>query len=277
MRIMPSDFLIFTDLDGTLLDFESYSFKAALPALELIRLKNIPLVICTSKTRAEIELYREMLGNREPFISENGGGIFIPNSYFSNDFNYHKEMDGYKVLELGTSHQILMEVLSSVRRSTGVNLKGLSEMTVEELMGFTGLSKKQAELAGKREYDEPFIIHGDEGDKERVKKEISKRGFKHTEGGIFHHIMGDSDKGKAVKILIKLFEEKLSKLKTIGIGDSPNDLPMLEAVDIPVLVQKPSGQYDPRIKPDNLVLAEGIGPEGWNRAVLGLLERVGNY
>jgi len=75
--------IIFTDLDGTLLDNSSYSFEAALPALQLIKEKNIPLIICSSKTRKEIEHYRKKLYNLHPFISENGGGIFIPKGYFN--------------------------------------------------------------------------------------------------------------------------------------------------------------------------------------------------
>jgi mannosyl-3-phosphoglycerate phosphatase len=124
-----------------------------------------------------------------------------------------------------------------------------------------------------REYDEPFLIYGDENVKERVKNEITRRGFKHTEGGIFHHIMGDNDKGKTVKILTNLFKQKFSHLKTIAIGDSLNDLPMLQAADIPILAQKPDGQYDSRIRLDNLVFAEGVGPEGWNKAIVNFLEK----
>ncbi|MBI2486010.1 MAG: HAD-IIB family hydrolase [Deltaproteobacteria bacterium] len=271
---MPSEFVIFTDLDGTLLDYESYSFEAASSGLEFISSKNIPIVICTSKTRAEIELYRKLLNNNEPFISENGGGIFIPSAYFSHNFNYDRQVDSYKVIELGTPHKRLIEVLNSIKKDASLKVKGFSEMTIEELSEVSGLSREIAELAIMREYDEPFIIYGDENDKERKKNEITRRGFKHTEGGIFHHIMGDNDKGKAVKILTNLFKQKFSNLKTIAIGDSLNDLPMLEAVDIPILVQKPDGQYDSRIKLDNLVFAEGIGPEGWNNAILNLFEKI---
>jgi len=270
---MPRGFVIFTDLDGTLLDYESYSFYAALPSLQIINSKNIPLVICTSKTRAEIEFYRKLLGNHEPFISENGGGIFIPKGYFSCDFKYDKGVDGYEVIESGTPHKILVEALESIERDTGVDLNGLSGMTIEELSEISGLTREMAELAKMREYDEPFLIYGDEKDANRIKAEITRRGFNHTEGGIFHHITGDNDKGKAVKVLLDLFKQGFSDLQTIGIGDNLNDLPMLEAVDIPVLVQKPGGEYDSRIRPDNLVLAEGIGPEGWNRAVLNLFEK----
>jgi mannosyl-3-phosphoglycerate phosphatase len=163
-------------------------------------------------------------------------------------------------------------VLDSIKRDTGLNLRGFSEMTIEGLSEVSGLSRELAELAMMREYDEPFRIYGNENDKERVKREIIGRGFKHTEGGIFHHIMGDNDKGRAAKILISLFKHKFPSLKTIGLGDSFNDLPMLEAVDVPILVKKPSGQCDPRINVPNLVFAQGIGPEGWNNAILNFLE-----
>ena len=75
--------IIFTDLDGTLLHPVTYSFEAARPALELIRKNNIPLVLCSSKTRAELLLYQKRLSIRAPFVSENGGGVFAPAGYFS--------------------------------------------------------------------------------------------------------------------------------------------------------------------------------------------------
>ena len=74
--------IIFTDLDGTLLDDASKSHTPAVPAIRLVEERGIPLIFCSSKTRAEIEYYREKIGNRHPFIVENGGAIFIPEGYF---------------------------------------------------------------------------------------------------------------------------------------------------------------------------------------------------
>ena len=74
---------IFTDLDGTLLSHDTYSFKPALVALKLIRSRGIPLVLCSSKTRVEIEYWRRRLENHHPSITENGGAIFHPHAYFS--------------------------------------------------------------------------------------------------------------------------------------------------------------------------------------------------
>ena len=85
--------VIFTDLDGTLLDYDTYSFEEAVPAIKEAEDKKVPIVICTSKTRAEIEYWREKIGNNHPFVSENGGGIFIPKKYFRFDFEYTFEDD----------------------------------------------------------------------------------------------------------------------------------------------------------------------------------------
>ena len=74
--------VIFTDLDGTLLDARNYSWRAAQPALDQLRRRRVPVVFCTSKTRAEILPLREELRNADPFVAENGGAIYVPRSYF---------------------------------------------------------------------------------------------------------------------------------------------------------------------------------------------------
>jgi len=268
---MDKYLLVFTDLDGTLLEFETYSFKAALPALKLIKEESIPLIFCSSKTMSEIELYRKRIGNDDPFISENGGGIFIPKGYFSQKFKYDKTARGYEIIELGTSYIKLIEVLKSIKRESGLNIKCFSEMTTEEVSGYTGLDERLAKLSKRRHFDEPFLIFGNEKESIYVRTEIIRRGYNHTEGGIFHHIMGKNDKGKAVKILIRIFKKKYPKLLSVALGDSFNDLPMFEVVDKAILLKNPDGEYDSRIKLTNMIFADGVGPKGWNQAVLALL------
>ena len=78
---MPN-LIVFTDLDGSLLDSTTYSFKAATPALNALREQGIPLVLVSSKTRAEMEPLRQRLGHCDPFIVENGGAVFVPHGLF---------------------------------------------------------------------------------------------------------------------------------------------------------------------------------------------------
>lgn len=276
---MKKKILIFTDLDGTLLDYHTYSFKPAHHALEHIKKRKIPLIICTSKTRSEIEVYQNTLGNYHPFISENGGAIFIPEDYFKKTSLLLKKKNRYLVKELGTPYQILREKLLKITSKYGQKVRGFGDMSAGEIQVKYGLSSEDASLSKKREYDEPFyfVTPPDEKTLRRIEKEFSGIGLNTFRGGRLFHLTGKNDKGKAVKILKKIYEKEWNKkVISIGLGDSYNDLPMLEAVDFPVLVRLHDGKYEERIikKLKKPFLAKGTGPEGWNQAVLQLLERI---
>lgn len=263
--------IIFTDLDGTLLDHITYSFSAALPALELLKKRCIPLVLCSSKTRAEIEYWRERLENPHPFVSENGGAVYIPPFCFCmDDVNLTRPkaemIDGYFVLALGTPYGVLRRVVEELRRK-GFGIKGFGDMTASEVAEITGLSPRQAQLAKRREFDEPFVYQGDQTKLDALLTVIHKKGLRYAQGR-FYHLMGKNDKGKAVALLKQIYERKFGQVVTIALGDSPIDSPMLEQVDYPILVRNYQGEHDQTIALPNLIRAEGIGPGGWNEAVL---------
>lgn len=265
--------LVFTDLDGTLLDHKTYSFEPALPALNALREKNIPLVFCTSKTRAEIEKVKLQLHNTHPFISENGGAIFIPKTYFSHKFHFTREDSNYFIIELGTPYTKLREGFNQMCTSLQGMLKGFGDLNSQEVAHLCGFSLHKAKLAKKREYDEPFIMEN-EASEEVIQEYASRLNLQITRGGRFYHLTGQNDKGKAVLMLISIYREKSENSKTIALGDSQNDLPMLNVVDYPIFIQKPDGSYDPSAKLDNLILASGHGPSGWRDALLKLLDKL---
>ena len=266
--------IVFTDIDGTLLDSFSYSFEKALPALELLKKGNIPLVLCSSKTRAEIEHYRGTLGNDHPFVSENGGGIFIPKGYFdlgASCVSFHIEAEvGYELIRLGASYPDLRKAIGELRRE-GYAVRGFGDMTEHEIAGLANMNISDARMAKERDFDEPFLFEETEGEVVRLTDAVHEKGFHITQGRFFH-LLGNSDKGKAVSILKGLYKRKYGEILTVAIGDSPNDIPMLKEVHYPILVQKPDGYHDTRIDIPNLLKAEGVGPEGWNRALLKLLQ-----
>ena len=270
--------IIITDMDGTLLDTASYSFDAALPALGLIRARNVPLIICSSKTRAEIEHYRQKLGNTHPFISENGGAVFVPKGYFRDEirppvYAAAEEDTGYTVIRLGARYEDLRRALSELQ-DEGFGVWGFGDMTAEEIAAITGLPENEAGMAARREFDEPFIFDGDNAMQQKLVRAITEKGF-HVTRGQFYHILGPSDKGKAVSILIEMYRKEFGQVRTMGLGDSPNDLPMLRCVDEPVVVEKNGGGYDPCFHGESFKRANGVGPGGWNRAVIELLEGYG--
>ncbi|MCE5312390.1 MAG: HAD-IIB family hydrolase [Nitrospiraceae bacterium] len=267
--------VIFTDLDGTLLDYSTYSFEKALPALDALRARGIPLVISSSKTRREIEHYRKKLDNSHPFISENGGGIFIPKGYFRSDLsliNYPvTEEDAYHIIRLGAPYTELRRALETLRNE-GYEVQGFGDMSIEELVKLADMKTVEAVMAKDRYFDEPFVFIGQADELPDLLESIRIKGFNCTKGR-FWHLLGNSDKGVAVSILADLYKKDFGDITTAAFGDSLNDLPMLQRVDYPVVVQQHDSSYDEAIQLPNLVKAGGIGPEGWNMAVLDLLSK----
>ena len=186
--------LVFTDLDGTLLDHESYSFEPALPALAVLKDNNIPLIVCTSKTRAEIELIRVQLNNMHPFISENGGAVFIPRNYFPQMPHASREDADYSIIEFGTPYSRLREAFKHMCTVLPGQLKGFGDCTPEEIAHLCGFSLSSAVLAKKREYDEPFVVEG-EIPFDVLQEMASHSQLQVTRGGRFFHLMGTNDKG----------------------------------------------------------------------------------
>ena len=260
-----SDLIVFSDLDHTLLDGRDYSHARAAPGLALLNERKIPLVLCTSKTRPEVEFHRRDLNNRHAFVVENGGAIYIPAGYFDFDFVHDRRTGDYFVIELGMPYQDQVGALTELKRKTGLALRGFSDMTAQEIAARCGLSPVQATWAKQREYDEPFMIPAPEA----AAAIIATADFPLTQGGRFYHLAA-SDKGRAVGILMELFRRSHPGAVSVGIGDALNDLPLLEAVEIPVLVQGDDGGYDPRIDLPGLRFADGIGPVGWNAAIANL-------
>ncbi len=265
--------LFFTDLDGTLLDYYTYSFDDARPALELIARRRIPLIICSSKTRAEIEYYRRKLDNHHPFISENGGGVFIPKGYFhfsipSGECSIHEEGD-YVVMRLGAHYTQLRDAMTLLRRD-GFHVTGFGDMTPGEIAAVTGLGAAEAKMAKMRDFDEPFLFTGDPAEEENLVNAIRGKGLNYTRGRFFH-LLGKSDKGKAVTVLTALYKRDADGIATVALGDNPNDLSMLKRADVPVIVQRHDGSYDRSIDLPGFLKAEGIGPRGWNSAVIKIL------
>lgn len=260
--------VVVSDLDGTLLDQTTYRFDAARPALQVLRERHIPLVLCSSKTRLEIEHYRRLLNNTDPFIVENGGAVIVPKGYFPLPVG-DREREEYEVLELGIPYATLVTALEQCRRQTGVSLTGFHELSTDDVARLTGLPQQEAQWAKMREYDEPFLL-GREEDRPKVEAWVRRAGFQITRGGLFSHLTGNNDKGQAVRALLTLYR-RWHDCRAIGLGDSANDLAMLKAVDVPLLVQRPDGAYTAEVNDPTIVRVAGIGPVGWNRAVLDLL------
>jgi mannosyl-3-phosphoglycerate phosphatase len=261
-------FIIFTDLDGSLLDHH-YSWKPAQGCLAELRRHRIPVVICTSKTRGEAEKYRHEMGLVDPFIVENGGAIFIPQGYFSL-IPFKTRDDGvYHIIESDIPYARLLATLEEIKRGTAPQAVGFSDLNVDRLAEITGLSRQEAILAKKRQYDEPFLVPEGEPPIERLRERIEEMGLNYIRGTRFHHIAGPHDKGTAVQKLLEIFRRNDPKVFSVGLGDGPNDIPFLERVDLAIVLPTKEGKYQTALGTSDYLKAPAAGPRGWSLAVRG--------
>jgi len=270
-----SHLVILTDLDGTLLDHRTYSWKPAAEALHECERRKVPVVFCTSKTRVEVEVLRRLIGNSHPFITENGGGVFIPHGYFPHRIENAVTVKTFHCLALARPYAEMCEALEEIAGESGAEVVGFHQMRVKEIAENSGLKPKDAELARLRDFDEPFFFAGTTPRAEQRFFELAqKRRLQVSRGGRFWHLHSGSDKGRAVRELLQHYRHGHNKIHAAGLGDSENDIPMLAAVDHAFLLAGPSGGHDPQVvaRVPRITRVDAAGPSGWKEAVLSLLE-----
>lgn len=274
--------LVFSDLDATLLDPETYQWQPAQEALLALKARDSGLVLVSSKTYAEVlPLHRE-LGLSDPFIVENGGGIApsedAPERLFTSfrvKLGEPIRSHGGLLFALGTRYDELTAALESMGLELGCPLNGFGSMLAAEVELLTGLSKQAAARALTRSFDEPFLVPDDlEGRDDLVHEAARRHGLTAVQGGRFWHLIGHSGKGEAVRVVIESYCDLCGPLLTVGLGDSPNDFPFLELVDIPVLLG--DSQTTLEVSPALAGIRRNpkAGPEGWSDAVFGILDEI---
>ena len=263
--------LVFSDLDGTLLDRDSYAWRGARPALTELRRRHIPLILCTSKTRAEVQRVRARLRNRDPYAVENGGIVVVPKGYFGTSL----VRDGNQrdlILRLGRPYKEVVTMLRALARAEGLAVRGFHQMTAAELARETGLSVADARLARRRESSEPFqILDASHRQIRGFVLRARAKGFAVQQGGRFWHLSAGANKGSALRILTSAYRIGWgTAVRVVALGDAANDLSMLQSADLPILLASVQGQFDPVVTKalPNIRQVAPTSPATWSRAVL---------
>lgn len=254
--------VVITDLDGTLLDATSGSVAASLPAFRWLKKQHIPVVFCSSKTRSEQESLQKDLGVRDPFIVENGGAVLIPPETFADSGPDLNE------IRLGPPAEKIRHGLTEVATSLGMEFEGTWNVSDQRFAAFTGLSGPQIERARQRWYSETIFRPVFSGDELRALNErLGAFGLVATPGSRFLTVTGRRvSKGRAVTELLDLYRRHYGVVRTVGLGDGPNDESMLGQVDEAFLVQQRAGHWA-RMKVDRLCRIDRVGPAGWQAAI----------
>jgi mannosyl-3-phosphoglycerate phosphatase family protein len=272
--------LIFSALEGALVDPRTDSYAGAEDALSELERRKIPYVLLTARTREEIEHIRKDLGHNHPFITENGGGIFFPDGYFSLKIPGVVRTARYLSIAQGRPYAEVCEALDDIAEECSVGVAGFHHMSLREIADNLGLRPRDAELARAREFDEPFYFtSADDKSIAKFVEAAKAKGYDARRGPTFWHFSSKCDTARAVRTVAQLFREATHiKLTLVGIGGSDLDLPWLRAMDHPVLLPSPeTASNAPAQALENpargktIVMGDAPGAVGWGQAVLDII------
>ena len=265
--------VIYTDLDGCLLDHDSYSHAPADALLAELEAHAIPVIIASSKTRSEQIPLRNELGNQHPFIVENGAAVFMPVGYFGTRPSGTADENGYWVKRFSLPRHHWLEIIAELAADFSGEFTSFDKLDTRQIAALTGLSEAAAARAASREYGEPVHWTGGDEGRQRFIQRLEQSGAHVLQGGRFLHVSGDCDKGSAMQWLHGCYQRQAAgKLPaSLAIGDSQNDAAMLEAADYALIILSASVPEPALLRSERTLRSSKSGPDGWDEGVRKLL------
>ena len=266
--------LVFTDLDGSLLDHDSYSFEPAVPALRRLAESQVAVIPATSKTAAEVAALNQTLQQSAPFIFENGSGIGAPRGMFPELAGGVLEQ-GYELRIAGATYEEIVAALHSLRGRYGYRFDGFADWSVKGIANRTGLTMPQAVAAQQRMGSEPILWHDTGAAYREFVARLAERKLHPVRGGRFISVQGPTSKASGMRQLAQLYSKRTTRNpQTIAIGDSPNDRDMLEAADVAIVILGKSGRHLELSNGHPVYRTRAAGPTGWREGIDWLYENI---
>ena len=125
--------LVFSEVDWVFRSPSAGSLALAARILRELASEEVSVVLCSSKTRAELEQIQQELGIGQPFVCENGGALFIPRAYVDFAVPHAREIAGYQAVEFGRSYAEVVDALRRTADQTAIEIVGFSDMSVDEV------------------------------------------------------------------------------------------------------------------------------------------------
>ena len=268
MTDLPTNWLIATDLDGTLLD-DRYGYGDAASAIDEVTAKyNVVVLLASSKTLAEMIQLAERCTSRPLLLFENGAGMAWRSDQLSvqGDFT----IGSYQVttqLPVATGYPGLRAILEQWRSEKGYEFRGFGDYTAREVANITGLNLADAALARQRLCTEPLLWLDSPEQLASFETQLKMNGLQLISGGRFLHVMPPGNKSDAVaRAAGWLTQDPGQSRRLLACGDAANDLAMLQNSDIALVFPDSSGSY---LLPTSATVHHACapGPAAWLSAV----------
>ena len=261
--IENSSLWIVTDVDGTLMD-HSYDLTPAKETIKALQNLSIPVILCTSKTAAEVKVIRKELNLTDPYIVENGAAIYGETL---------EKVNGEIIL--GEKYEVLEEILNHISKEIDFTLVPLNNLTDKEATDLTGLKGNSLTLMRDRHWSMPFLNPPTFLEK-KIKIICKKFKVEIFKGNRMSHLLSiNSNKGKAINSLKNYSNNQ--NIQVIGLGDSPNDLPLLLNSDIKIVIPGTDGpnlNLLNQLREFEFIVASEPNGYGWKNEINKLLNNL---
>ncbi len=273
------NFIIFTDIDGTLLDHEDYKYGNLKNYLQKIK-KKVSIIFNSSKTFEEIVNINKKLELNYPFIVENGACIFFPPGYLGSkeinkNFFKYKSYIGYKL----TNYDSKKIITKFAEFKNKYNFCFYSELSDKRISEITNLRIADAKQSKKRLFTNPIFWKDTKDNILKFKLEMTKFNHKFNilEGGRFLHIADNYNKAIALRKFMNIIKTNLKgKFTTVSLGDSENDVCMLESTNYSCIVKRKKNKISLK-KQDNIYFSKAKAPDGWSESLDFVFRMEKNY
>lgn len=267
---MADQIVVVTDIDASLLEPGSRFLPDERAALAFLAERGIPLVINSSRSRAEIERLHHTLNIVTPFISEHGSALFLPHQCLPFVPDRARPAVGGHVVEFGRRYYEVVDTLRLVCRELNLEIVGFAELSIDEVARELGVPSAEAQLVKLREYTELFRIEDEsEATLSRLFKALRRRGLRCYQRGRHFLVSATPNRAESLRTLKGLWKRAWGEHVMVGLGDSEDDVSWLQFVDVPIFIENGRSGIPARVlrKLPTVRLTERHGRLGWSDAV----------
>jgi mannosyl-3-phosphoglycerate phosphatase len=262
--------IVVTDVEGSFLEPGRRSLADECAALDFLAARGIPLIINSSRTRAEIERLHATLRLLTPFICEHGSALVIPDGCFPSIPRGSTRTVGGRVIVFGRPYHEVVDAVRLTGRELGVEIVGFADLTIDDVAGELGVTIVEAQLAKLREYTELIRLADEkQATRSRVFNALRRRGLRCSPTGRHHLVTATRDRAESLLTLRTLWRHAWGEPQIVGVGDSEDDVTWLQHADVAVVVRNDRTGVPPRLlsKLPAAHVTRSSGRLGWTDAI----------